>query len=240
MTLAKKFRNLTTLKTSFWGPNMFRKKITLSFTITDFHLFLIAIVIMHISVSSVYIPITPSSPKTEKKASEVTKIPVSIKSRISKKTHSSNFSRYIKNIKDYEINRELLEDKDSLAGLTDLDGEILKNLTQDQIDQILKEQEKQLAQDVAKAKEIFQKNQKRYQSCYEDALLKDKFLNGVSNILVSIDKGKINKIETKFKGDGHKSALTALDECLKSKSSKLNVSSIKGEHMINFNLIFKS
>ncbi|EQC47175.1 hypothetical protein [Bacteriovorax sp. Seq25_V] len=220
---------------------MFRKKITLSFTITDFHLLFIAIAVLHISVSTAYIAISLPSPEVKKEVSKVTKIPVSVKSRISKKTRSSRFSRYIKGLKDYDINKEIIkENDDSLAGLTEQDGQILKDLTQDQINQILSEQEKQLSADIAKAKEIFQKNQKRYQACYEDALLKDKFLNGVSNILVSIDKGRVSNVETKFKGDGHKSALNILNDCLKAKSSGLNVSSIKGEHLINFNLIFKS
>ncbi len=220
---------------------MFRKKITLSFTITDFHLLFIAVAVLHISISTAYIAISLPSPETKKEISKVTKIPVSIKSRVSRKTRSSRFSRYIKGLKDYNINQELIKDKDdSLTCLTEQEGQVLKDLTSAQIEQILSEQEKQLSADVAKAKEIFQKNQKRYQGCYENALLKDKFLNGVSNILVSIDKGRISNVETKFKGDGHKSALSVLNDCLKEKSTGLNVSSIKGEHMINFNLIFKS
>lgn len=219
---------------------MYKRKFTLSFTITDFHLLFIGLAVVHLIIAQTAIEI--SLPKNEvlRQESAVAKVPVSIKSRISKQTRTSRFDRYIKGLKDYKINDEILEKKNSLEGLADQDGEILKNLTKSQIDQILAEQDKQLSADIAKAKEIFQRNQKTYQACYEDALLKDKFLNGVSNIVVSINKGLVKDVQTNFKGDGHKNALSVLNDCLKTKSSSLNVGAIKGEHLINFNLIFKS
>lgn len=219
---------------------MYKKKFTLSFTITDFHLLIVLISVIHLLFAQTTIEITQPSIEAPRQESAVAKVPVSIKSRISKQTRTSRFNRYIKGLKDYKINDELLEKKDSLEGLADQDGEILKNLTKSQIDQILADQDKQLSADIAKAKEIFQRNQKTYQACYEDALLKDKFLNGVSNIVVSINKGLVKDVQTNFKGDGHKNALSVLNNCLKSKSSSLNVGAIKGEHLINFNLIFKS
>lgn len=219
---------------------MYKKKFTLSFTITDFHLLIVLISVIHLLFAQTTIEITQPSIEAPRQESTVAKVPVSIKSRISKQTRTSRFNRYIKGLKDYKINDELLEKKDSLEGLADQDGEILKNLTKSQIDQILADQDKQLSADIAKAKEIFQRNQKTYQACYEDALLKDKFLNGVSNIVVSINKGLVKDVQTNFKGDGHKNALSVLNNCLKSKSSSLNVGAIKGEHLINFNLIFKS
>lgn len=219
---------------------MFKKKITLSFTITEFHFLILIVIGIHYTIFQTNVRISPPVQSQVKKESKVSKIPVSFKSRISRKTRTSRFNRYIKGLKDHKINQEVMNDKDLPSGLDQEQDKDLKDLTNEQIARILEEQDKQLAMDVLNAKKIFQKSQKSYQVCYESALLKDKFLNGVSNLVVSIDSGSIKEVQTNFKGDGHKTALIVLNDCLKTKSKNLNVSSIKGEHLINFNLIFKS
>jgi hypothetical protein len=222
----------------------FKKSFTFTLTITELDVCAVFILLIHgaIMFKSIDSSILDTAPVIAKevKGPEV-KIPVKIRWALSKRKRASRFSRYVKNMKAKDFSKEVLE---SDLG-SELDDETLDqvknlNLSKAQMDKIVKENEEVYKENVKELRDILQKNQKRFQVCYEKALLKDDLISGVSSLMLMVKDGSLINISSTFKGDGHKSAIGVLDNCLGKKSRSLKLSKIQGAHKIKFNLVFKS
>ena len=222
-----------------------RKSYSLTLNITDMDLAFLCVVLLHgiLMFKTFYIKfgdhvIKDLFAKQEEKVM-TEKIPVRIKWRLSKKARSSRFSRYIKNKKDVSFSEQIANTELTSKFMESSEGVDPNILTRSELAEVMHQQEVAYKENVKVLRELLQGNKRTFQGCYEKALLKDDLLSGVSSLQLKVNEGRLIDASSTFKGDGHKSAVGALKECLKSQSKKLNLSKIKGAHKVKFNLVFK-
>lgn len=226
----------------------YNKTFTFSITFNEKHAFIGLVLLFHAVMLATHFSykLAPGNfmATAKEKAfgeEEEQKIAVRLASRLTNNTRVSRFFRYAKGVKDIKTSDDLLES----LGLGDQAGlesgdDALSKLSQSEINELFEQQQKLYQEDVKGVRKILEKNRAIYQACYEKALLKDQLLNGVGKLTIFINSGNVVKVQSLFKGDGHKGAVSSLTDCLDSKSKRLNISKIKGHHKVKFNLMFKS
>ena len=227
---------------------MYKKSFTFTITFNEFHAFLGLVLIIHLALmnSKLKYNLAPGNHLVYSKAKEVNpeeveqKFAVRLGSRLSKNTRVSRFKRYLKGVKGIETSQKIIDESLFEGELTKAEESAMSKLSQAEIDKIINFQQENYQEDAKGVRKILEKNQKSYQACYEKALLKDQLLNGVGRLVILINAGQVTKVESLFRGDGHKIAVNTLTDCLDSKSKRLKVTPIKGKHKVKFNLVFKS
>ena len=228
----------------------FRKSFTFTLTVSSYDLTVVAVVLLHICIgltSFNLVPVSSASGEGSVTSGEVVEskqeinIPVKLRWVISKKARASRFGKYVEKMRDSEFSSEVAEN-DYTEELDQKTLEEVKKLglTKSQMNEIAKENKVIYQENVKLLRDLLAKNQKSYQTCYEKALLKDDLMSGVSGVVLTVQNGNLSAVDTTFKGDGHKTAVEALDKCLIERSQHLNLKHIAGSHKVKFNLVFKS
>ncbi len=228
----------------------FRKSFTFTLTVSTYDLTVVAVMLLHLCIgltSFNLVPIGEGSGDGSIVGGDVIEtkqeinIPVKLRWAISKEARASRFGKYIEKMKDSEFSSEVAENNYTEELDQKTLGEVKKlGLTKSQMNEIAKENKVIYEENVNLLRDLLQKNQKKYQTCYEKALLKDDLMSGVSGLVLTVHNGILNNVDTTFKGDGHKEAVDTLGKCLVERSHSLNLKHISGSHKIKFNLVFKS
>ena len=225
----------------------YNKTFTFSFTLNEKHAFIAFVLLLHAAMLSTHFKYKLGSGNLMATSKEKVieereqKIGIRLTNRLTNNSRVSRFHRYAKGVKGVKTSDDLIEN----LGLGNDKGlesgdDALSKLSHAEVNELFEHQKKIYSEDVKGVRKILEKNRAIYQSCYEKALLKDQLLNGVGKLTIFIKSGSVIKVQSFFKGDGHKTAVRSLTSCLDSKGKLLKVAKIKGYHKVKFNLVFKS
>ncbi len=95
--------------------------------------------------------------------------------------------------------------------------------------------------DIKGIRDVLEKGDIKFQSCYERSLARDEFLSGRVPLEITISSnGRVDLAKVGFKGRGKKMAISGLIDCVKMVSKNLKFPKGIDNRIVKFGLLFKS